>query len=142
MGSTFEIINIVGKHFHRIVYWSQPMGLSVTPPEITANRDNQSHTKPKLSAIIWPGGSETVPRGWVSGKQLVIGVPRKVGFKEFVNVTTVKGSSVVKGYCIDVFVSAVKLLSYTVHYTFKSYETGNSTPNYDDLVKQAAMELS
>jgi hypothetical protein len=72
----------------------QRTGLSVTPPENTAAiSDNQSHIKPKLSDIIWPGESKTMPRGWVHGKQLVIGVPRKTGFKEFVNVTTVEGSA-------------------------------------------------
>jgi len=141
MGSTFEIINVVGKDFQSIGYWSKRMGLSVTPPENTANSYNQSHIKPKLSDIIWPGESQTVPRGWVSGKQLIIGVPRKAGFKEFVNVTTVKGSSAVKGYCIDVFVAAVQLLSYTVQYTFRSYGTGNSTPSYDDLVEQVALKV-
>jgi hypothetical protein len=54
---------------------------------------------------------EIVPWGWMSGKKLIIGAPRKVGLSKIVNVTTVKGSSTLKGYCIDVFVVVVKLLS-------------------------------
>lgn len=138
MGSTFEFINVAGTGFHSIGYWSNRTGLSVTPPEITAaSSDNQSYIKPKFSDIIWPGESKTIPRGWMHGKQLVIGVPRKTGFKEFV---TGNSSSTVKGFCIDVFLAAVKLLPYIVRYKFKPYGTGNSTPNYADLVNQVTLQ--
>eukprot|EP01018_Ginkgo_biloba_P012696 Gb_01114 [translate_table: standard] len=143
IGSTFEIINVAGTGFRSIGYWSNQTGLSVTPPENTAAiSHNRSNVKPKLYDSIWPGESKIVPRGWVfpnNGKQLVIGVPRKTGFKEFV--TTIKGSNTVKGFCIDVFVAAVNLLPYAVPYTFRSFGTGNSTPSYDDLVEQVALKL-
>jgi ionotropic glutamate receptor len=48
--------------------------------------------------------------------------------------------SAVKGFCINVFIAAVELLPYIVRYTFKPYGTGNSTPNYDDLVRQVALQ--
>jgi ionotropic glutamate receptor len=137
MGSTFEIINVAGARFRSIGYWSNRTGLSINPPENTAAiSDDQYHIKPKLSDIIWPGERKTMPRGWVHEKQLVIGVPRKTGYKEFV---TVDGSAV-KGFCIDVFIAAVKLLPYIVRYTFKPYGTGNSTPIYDDLVRQVTLQ--
>ncbi|XP_057850922.2 glutamate receptor 3.3 isoform X1 [Cryptomeria japonica] len=142
MGSTFEIINIAGTGFRSIGYWSDHTGLSVTLPEYSATiNHNQSHVKPKLHDIIWPGESKVVPRGWAfpnNGKELVIGVPRKIGFKEFV--TTVNDSHTPKGFCIDVFVAAVNLLPYAVPYTFISYGTGNSTPSYDKLVEQVAFK--
>ncbi|KAH9317060.1 hypothetical protein KI387_018829, partial [Taxus chinensis] len=142
MGSTFEIINIAGTGIRSISYWSNYTGFSVTPPEYSATmNNNKSHIKQKLYDIIWPGESKIVPRGWVfpnSGKELVIGVPRKTGFKEFV--TTVEGSNTVKGFCIDVFVAAVNLLPYAVPYTFRPYGTGNSTPSYDELVEQVALK--
>ncbi|XP_057850920.2 glutamate receptor 3.3 isoform X2 [Cryptomeria japonica] len=142
IGSTFEIINIAGTGFRSIGYWSNHTGFSVTPPEYLATvNHNQSHAKPKLYDIIWPGESKVVPRGWVfpnNGKELVIGVPRKIGFKEFVS--TVNDSHTPKGFCIDVFLAAVNLLSYALPYTFISYGTGNSTPSYDKLVEQVALK--
>ena len=117
MGSSFEIINVVGASFCSIGYWSNRTGLSVTPPEsIAAISANQSYIKPKLPGIIWPSESKTAPRGWVTGKTLMIGVPGKTGFKEF---ETVNGSTPVTWFCIDVFNTAMKLLPYTLQYTFK-----------------------
>ncbi|KAH9330498.1 hypothetical protein KI387_002606 [Taxus chinensis] len=143
MGSTFEIINVAGTGFRSISYWSNYTGFSVTPPEYSATiNHNKFHIKQKLYDIIWPGESKVVPRGWVfpnNSKELVIGVPRKTGFKEFV--TTVECSNTVKGFCSDVFVAAVNLLPYAVPYTFRPYGTGNFTPSYVELVEQVALKL-
>lgn len=138
MGSTFEIINAAGTGVHGVGYWSHRTGLSVTLPEnIVAINDTQSYLKPNFSDIIWPGESKILPRGWVHVKQFVIDVPRKTGFKEFV---AANGSGMVTGFCVDVFIAAVKLLPYKIQYTFKPYGNENSTPNYDDLVKQVALQ--
>eukprot|EP01018_Ginkgo_biloba_P018045 Gb_41412 [translate_table: standard] len=142
LGSTFEIINVAGTGFRTVSYWSDQSGLSIIPPESRdANSHNQSSSNQQLYDVIWPGESKLVPRGWVfpnNGMQLVIGVPRKTGFEEFV--TTVKGTNMMKGFCIDVFVAAVSLLPYAVPYTFKSFVTGNSTPSYNELVEQVALK--
>lgn len=106
MGSTFEIINVVGTSFHNIGYWPNRTGLLVTPPENTSTTsDNQYHIKPKLSDIIWPGERKTMPWGWVHGKELVIGVPRKTCSQEFVKVN---GSNPV--YCCSEIASL-----YSIH---------------------------
>ena len=117
MVSISEIINVAGAHFRNIGYWSKQTGLSATSPENTALiSDDQYHLKPKISDIICPGESKTMPRGWVYRKQLVIGVPIKTSYKEFI---TVNGSDQVDGFCIDVFITSVKLLPYIAWYTFK-----------------------
>eukprot|EP01018_Ginkgo_biloba_P018051 Gb_20692 [translate_table: standard] len=139
LGSTFEIINVAGTGFRKVSYWSNHSGLSVTPPESRAiNSNNRSRSNQQVYDVIWPGDSKLVPRGWVfpnNGKQLVIGVPRKRGFQEFV---ATEGTNTVKGFCIDVFVAAVKLLPYAVPYTFVPFGIKSSSPIYDELVEQVA----
>jgi ionotropic glutamate receptor len=137
LNSTFEIINIAGTGFRKVSYWSSQSGLSVSPPE-----SNQSRSGPQLHEVIWPGESKSVPRGWIlpnDGRQLVIGVPRKAGFRVFV--TSINGANMMSGFCIDVFTAAVNLLPYAVPFIFNSFVNGNSTPNYDQLVEQVALKL-
>eukprot|EP00252_Welwitschia_mirabilis_P010775 TRINITY_DN2428_c0_g1_i10.p1 TRINITY_DN2428_c0_g1~~TRINITY_DN2428_c0_g1_i10.p1 ORF type:complete len:535 (-),score=101.88 TRINITY_DN2428_c0_g1_i10:1004-2608(-) len=139
MVSAFEIINVVGTGFRTVGYWSDKNGLSVTPPK-TSGHILRSHVKPQLYDIIWPGESKSVPRGWVlpeRGREFVIGVPRKGGFKEFVSIAD-DGS--VEGFCVDVFAAAAKLLPYSFQYKFEPYGIGNSTPNYNQLVGQLAVK--
>eukprot|EP00252_Welwitschia_mirabilis_P010783 TRINITY_DN2428_c0_g2_i3.p1 TRINITY_DN2428_c0_g2~~TRINITY_DN2428_c0_g2_i3.p1 ORF type:complete len:860 (-),score=111.87 TRINITY_DN2428_c0_g2_i3:581-3160(-) len=132
--SSYEIINIAGTGYRRIGYWSNDTGLSVTPPEATSPlKRPKNGTMPKLHDVIWPGESKSVPRGWVlpeNGRQLVIGVPRKSGFREFV---TIAEDGTARGFCIDVFAAAVNLLPYSFQYTFMPY-----SPDYDKLVDQLA----
>jgi len=142
LGSTFEIINIVGTGYRKVGYWENQSGLSVISPE---TRGSNSHTRhsvgQRLYDVIWPGENKLVPHGWVftnNGKHLVIGVPRKVGFQEFVR--TIEGTDMVKGFCIDVFAAAVNLLPYTVSYTFVPFGNGHSNPNYYELMQQIALK--
>ncbi|KAH9328311.1 hypothetical protein KI387_000419, partial [Taxus chinensis] len=140
LGSSFEIINIIGTGFRKVSYWTNQSGLSVIPPESIVAKSHAQHiVKHKMYDIVWPGESKLIPRGWVfpnNGKHLLIAVPRKLGFQEFVS--TVEGTDMMKGFCIDVFVAAVNLLSYPVPYRFVSFGDGISSPNYDDLVGQLA----
>nr|GEU68152.1 glutamate receptor 3.6-like [Tanacetum cinerariifolium] len=132
----FEVINVIGTGFRRVGYWSNSSGLSVTPPDtVNANLSNRSSTSEVLYSVIWPGETVKKPRGWVfpqNGKLLKIGVPNRVSFEEFVE--EVKGTDVYKGYCIDVFTSAVNLLPYAVPYKFYSYGDGHKNPSNSDLV--------
>ncbi|KAH9328302.1 hypothetical protein KI387_000410, partial [Taxus chinensis] len=136
LGSTFELINIVGTDVRSVGYWSNQFGLSVNPPE-----SNHSNSKQQLYDIVWPGERKLVPRGWVfpnNGKHFLIGVPKKSGFPEFVK--TVEGTNMMTGFCIDVFVAAVNLLPYAFSYRFVSFVQENSTPTYNDLVEQVVLK--
>ncbi|KAL2532066.1 Glutamate receptor 3.3 [Abeliophyllum distichum] len=87
--------------------------------------------------IIGTGVRQTVskPRGWVfpnNGKQLRIGVPIRVSYREFVS--QVPGTNTSKGFCIDVFTAAVSLLPYAVPYQFIPYGNGHENPSYTELV--------
>ncbi|GLJ46345.1 hypothetical protein SUGI_0976910 [Cryptomeria japonica] len=141
LGTTFQIINIVGTGFRKVSYWASQSGLSITPPELrVAKSHNQQTVGQKIIDIVWPGQNKLTPRGWVfpnNGKHLVIAVPRKVGFEELEH--PVEGNSnMMKGFVIDVFVAAVALLPYALPYTFEPFGDGKSNPNYDELVQRVA----
>ncbi|KAL1540608.1 glutamate receptor 3.3-like [Salvia divinorum] len=133
----YEVINVVGTGLHRVGYWSNYSGLSTKAPEaLYLHPPNRSTSTNQLKSVLWPGDSTRTPRGWVfpnNGKQLRIGVPRRVGFKEFVS--QVQGTNNSKGFCIDVFTAAVNLLPYAVPYQFVPYGNGLENPSYNELVK-------
>nr|GFC65785.1 glutamate receptor 5 [Tanacetum cinerariifolium] len=114
-------------------YWSNHSGLSVDPPETI--KVDKHHLDEKLGVITWPGGKTDRPRGWVIGdreRPLRIGVPKRTSFVEFV---TVLSNHTVEGYCIDVFMEALKLVPYELPYIFVPFGDGLSNPHYDDLVQ-------
>ncbi|KAL0352529.1 UNVERIFIED_CONTAM: Glutamate receptor 3.3 [Sesamum calycinum] len=128
----YEIINIIGTGLHRVGYWCNYSGLSTVAPETLYSRPpNRSSANQQLNSVIWPGESIKTPRGWVfpnNGKQLRIGVPRRVSYREFVS--QVAGTNNFKGFCIDVFTAAVNLLPYAVPYQFVPYGNGRENPSY------------
>nr|XP_043607944.1 glutamate receptor 3.6-like [Erigeron canadensis] len=132
----FEVINVIGTGFRRVGFWSNASGLSTSPPEtVNTSLHSRSASPELLYSVVWPGETIKKPRGWVfpqNGNQLKIGVPNRVSFEEFVG--EVKGTDTYKGYCIDVFTSAVNLLPYAVPYKFYSYGDGHKNPSNTDLV--------
>ncbi|XP_057469015.1 glutamate receptor 3.3-like [Actinidia eriantha] len=133
----FDVINVIGTGFRRIGYWSNYSGLSTVPPETLYSRPpNRSSANQQLYSVVWPGETVVTPRGWVfpnNGKQLRIGVPTRVSYKEFVS--QVRGTNTFKGFCIDVFTAAVSLLPYAVPYQFIPYGNGKENPSYTELVR-------
>ncbi|KAF3340302.1 glutamate receptor 3.1 [Carex littledalei] len=133
----YDILNIIGTGFRVIGFWSNYSGLSVVSPETLYTKPpNETWSNQQLQPVIWPGGDIKIPRGWVfgnNGRQLRIGVPYRVSFREFV--TEVRSTGTVTGYCIDVFVAAVNLLPYPVTYTFIPFGNGKENPSYSGLVQ-------
>ncbi|MED6119246.1 hypothetical protein PIB30_009892 [Stylosanthes scabra] len=132
----YDVINVVGTGVHRVGYWSNYSGLSIVTPEILYTKPaNKSSANQHLHSVIWPGDTLSKPRGWVfpnNGRQLRIGVPIRVGFREFVS--PVRGTDMFKGFCIDVFTAAVNLLPYAVPYRFVPFGNGRENPSYTELV--------
>ncbi|KAL1309199.1 hypothetical protein HN51_051894 [Arachis hypogaea] len=132
----YDVINVVGTGIHRVGYWSNYSGLSIVPPEtLYAKPANKSSANQHLHSVIWPGDTLSKPRGWVfpnNGRQLRIGVPVRVGFREFVS--RVQGTDMFKGFSIDVFTAAVNLLPYAVPYHFVPFGNGRENPSYTELV--------
>jgi ionotropic glutamate receptor len=133
----YEIINVIGTGTRRIGYWSNYSGLSIVPPETLYSKPpNRSIENQKLLTVFWPGETTQLPRGWVfpnNGKMLKIGVPKRVSYREFVS--QVQSTDMFKGFCIDVFLSAVNLLPYAVPYKFVPYGDGQSNPSNTELVR-------
>ncbi|KAK9080205.1 hypothetical protein SSX86_001880 [Deinandra increscens subsp. villosa] len=122
---TFCIINVIGRSYREIEYWS---------PEFGFLQDKLGSGEVRLDSIYWPGGTQRIPTGQVpinEGKPLRIGVPARGAFKQFVNVTydSEKNETHVTGFSIQVFEAAVKKLNYSLSYVFIPYNG-----SYDDLV--------
>ncbi|KAI8022511.1 Glutamate receptor 3.2 [Camellia lanceoleosa] len=133
---SYDVINVIGTGFRQIGYWSNYSGLSVVSPEVLYTKPpNRSSSNQQLYSVVWPGDATTQPRGWVfpnNGRQLRIGVPNRVSYQDFVSLG--KGTDTVQGYCIDIFLAAIKLLPYGVPYKFIPFGDGHKNPNYNELV--------
>ena len=148
--TTYEIINVNTNGERVVGFWTPQTGLVKSlETKTSTSTDNMVHddvvitSKLNLEPVIWPGESNSVPKGWeipTNRKKLRIGVPKKEGFKEFVEVKhePVTNSSTITGYCIDVFEAVIKALPYSVDYDFIPYESpdGKSIGPYDELIDQ------
>ncbi|XP_071694039.1 glutamate receptor 2.9-like [Rutidosis leptorrhynchoides] len=124
---TFRIINVIGRSYKDIEFWSPKFGFS--NGKIGSGEEN-------LNMIVWPGGTQEVPTGQKprnNGKPLKIGVPARGAFKQFVNVSydPNKNKTYIAGFSIQVFEAAVKKLDYTLSYVFVPYYG-----SYDDMVTE------
>uniref|UniRef100_A0A1D1Y7C4 Glutamate receptor n=1 Tax=Anthurium amnicola TaxID=1678845 RepID=A0A1D1Y7C4_9ARAE len=145
--SVFQIVNVVGARGGREVgFWTPSHGLSRRLTSITY-KDSPSASITDLGAIIWPGDSTSVPKGWempTSGKKLRIGVPLKDGFGEFVRVDQdpLTNRVTVSGYCIDVFEAVMQALPYAISYEYIPFEnaTRQVAGTYNDLVYQVYLQ--
>ena len=143
ISSGYDIINIDKMEIHRIGFWSNVTGFSVSPPE-TLKVEKNSYSQPdqKLNNATWPGGETETPRGWViavNEKPLRIVVPNRTSFVEFV---TEYNDHDVRGYCIDIFNEATKLIPYDVPHRFEPFGDGHANPKYDELVRMVAKNVS
>ncbi|KAL8141128.1 hypothetical protein V2J09_007149 [Rumex salicifolius] len=131
--STFQIINIIGKSYNELAYWSKTTGFS---KEIGSS----IHKKVKLEPIYWPGGHQKVPPGWDLGGRkevLKIGVPAEGAFHQFINVShdPELNKTVISGFSVEVFKAALEYLPYQL-----SYELVPFYDDYDKLVQQIRLK--
>ncbi|XP_006845557.3 glutamate receptor 2.7 [Amborella trichopoda] len=118
-GSTFQIVNVVGKCEREIGFWSTGTGISreFSRKKVDKRRDDEAN----LGPVIWPGESTVTPKGWVvptDGPKLKVGVPVRKGFEEFVKVERLDGRPTTTGFSVDVFDAVVKALPYRLEYEF------------------------
>ena len=52
------------------------------------------------------------------------------------------GTDIAEGYCIDIFLAAIKLLPYAVPYKFVLFGDGHKNPSYNELVEKIALGVS
>ncbi|KAJ6758018.1 GLUTAMATE RECEPTOR [Salix koriyanagi] len=132
--SLFRIINVVGRSYREIGYWTENLGFS----ESTGAGSKYTKSMSLLGQVFWPGGPWSAPRGWAlptSAEPLKIGVPVSNSHKEFVEVVYDHHDIVVKGFSINVFNATLKLLPYYLPHIFVPF---NGT--YDSLVEQVKLQ--
>ncbi|KAJ8513842.1 hypothetical protein OPV22_004276 [Ensete ventricosum] len=123
--SAFRVLNVVGKSYKDIGFWSEGYGFF----ENEAEMSRHGRVVDVLRPVFWPGGTETIPGGW--GK-LKIGIPNATSFDQFVKVEYDKdGKLQPTGFCMDVFGEILKHLNYGLLYEFEAFDG-----SYDDLVNK------
>ncbi|KAE8645743.1 glutamate receptor 3.7 isoform X2 [Cucumis sativus] len=126
VNGSYDVININQRKMNLVGHWSNDL-------RFHPNLDQ------KLEKVVWPGGKEEIPRGWViadSGKPLRIAFPRRASFVDFV--TQLNNTNIVRGYVIDIFKEALKFVPYEVPYKFVPFGDGKVNPSYDELVQSVA----
>ncbi|KAH0988489.1 hypothetical protein GBA52_015666 [Prunus armeniaca] len=134
---TFQIINIVGKSYREIAFWSPRFGFSenlIKHSDMKERIENGSIQV--LGPIYWPGGLLATPKGWIpveGERPLKIGIPARGAFNQFVKVSydQERNETKISGFSIDVFEAAVKHLPYQLPYVFVPFNG-----SYDELVQQ------
>ncbi|KAJ9543145.1 hypothetical protein OSB04_022852 [Centaurea solstitialis] len=139
----YEIVNVIGKEEKQIGFWNSKNGIS------RQSRYNESMdyttNKDDLGAIIWPGDTIEIPKGWEiptrNDRKLRVGVPAKGGFVEFIEAEKDPNTNITKakGFCIDVFKAVLESLPYDIDYKFIAFEDpddAQSVGDYNDLVQQ------
>ncbi|KAI3465350.1 hypothetical protein Pfo_022013 [Paulownia fortunei] len=131
----FRIVNVIGKRYKEVAMWSTEFGFSEDLVEVDGKRMRLgSGLSGELRSIYWPGGEQTVPKGWSMGsteKPLRIGIPGDGAFNQFVKVTNDPDRTQISGFSIEVFEAAVKQLPYDLNYVFVPYYG-----SYDQMVAQ------
>ncbi|KAJ6753983.1 GLUTAMATE RECEPTOR [Salix purpurea] len=127
----FQIINVVGKSYRELGFWSSELGFS----ETIGKHGAHSSLMNDLEQVLWPGGPRYTPRGWTEvtkSKPLLVGVPSKSGYKEYVNVENDGPSGKnFSGFTIEVFKETIKRIPF-----FPSYDFYGFDGDYNELVEQ------
>ncbi|PON92788.1 Ionotropic glutamate receptor, metazoa [Trema orientale] len=132
----FQIINVVGKGYNELGFWSDQFGFSET---ISKNTSYNSSMR-GLGQVFWPGRPWYNPKGWTistSSNPLKIGVPTNSLFKQFVNVEQGHDDHLgnsnhsVSGFAVDVFTAMVEKLPFYLPHYFVPFDG-----SYNELVEQ------
>lgn len=136
-GQIFQIINMIGKSYQELGFWSSKLGFSKTIAEnVTYNSSMRN-----LGQVIWPGGPWYTPKGWTlstTAEPLRIGVPTRSLFKNYVNVEydLLENKSLFSGFSIELFKATAEQLPFYLPYNFYPF---NGT--YDALVEQIHLKV-
>jgi len=111
VSTTYKIINVVGQDKRVVGFWTPGFNIS-----------RNLNKKADLYTIVWPGGSDKAPRGWLlpANKKLKIGVPFKPGFSNFIQFENGKAT----GFCAHVFEEVIDALPYEVPFHYEEFGDG------------------
>ncbi|KAL7582708.1 hypothetical protein Lser_V15G42040 [Lactuca serriola] len=130
-----EIVNVIDKGEKRVGFWAPDAGFTKNIGSL-----NNSVSDEGLEAIIWPkGGITTNPTHrmlQVSSKILRIAVPPKFGVGRVFQVKydAETNSTVVSGFCADVFRAAFKGLGRGISFQFIPFTGEDRIVNYNELI--------
>ncbi|KAK1416740.1 hypothetical protein QVD17_25856 [Tagetes erecta] len=126
----FNIINVVGKYYRQLGFWSEGLGFS----EVINDRAMYDASLQKLGPIFWPGRPLHTPTGQAP---LRVGVPTMALYKKFVQVKydDKDHNFTCTGYSIELFKEIVRRLPYNVAYEFYPFNG-----SYDHFVKQVYLK--
>ncbi|KAF8406315.1 hypothetical protein HHK36_008401 [Tetracentron sinense] len=129
---TFRVVNVVGKSYRELGFWSPKFGFS----ETFIKHDSSNRTVEVLGPVYWPGGAQSVPMGWMvtaEEKPLRIGVPARSAFTQFARVSYDEKQNIthITGFAVDVFEAAVKQLPYHLPYQLVPFYG-----SYNDMVEE------
>ncbi|KAJ9567210.1 hypothetical protein OSB04_003176 [Centaurea solstitialis] len=126
-----EIINVIGKREHRVGFWTKDASFTQKIGKPNSFSDNG------LKAIIWPGGISSHSMRQCS-KKLRIVVPQHSNSRRLiqVNYDARTNSTVVSGFCAEVFLAAFDAFSQDVAFDFIPFmnHTEVGIKNYNDLI--------
>ncbi|URD98675.1 glutamate receptor [Musa troglodytarum] len=123
--SAFRVLNVVGKSYKDLGFWSEGYGFF----ENETDMSRHERVVDVLRPVFWPGGTDKIPGGWGT---LKIGIPKATTFDQFVKVEyDTDGNLQPTGFCIDVFQEILKRLKYDLIYEFQAFDG-----SYDDLVNK------
>ncbi|CAK9148182.1 unnamed protein product [Ilex paraguariensis] len=139
--SLFTIVNVIGKRYKELGFWSSSIGFSESLVNGEIDQKMRGDSMDALAGLVsWSGDLKVDPRGWPmhsNATPLKIGVPRNTTFPEFVKVDWNSNLNKwsVSGFCIDVFYEVLNILepSYPLPHVFVPY-----TGTYNDLVDHVA----
>ncbi|XP_078153275.1 glutamate receptor 2.3-like [Carex rostrata] len=125
--SIFRVINVVGKSYKEIGYWSEGFGFYKDESQLSL----RGSTLPQLTVVHWPGELNKIPGGL---RELKVGVP--VNFPPgYGYVTYDNTTNNYSGFCIAVFNAAIDRLNSWIPFKFVNF-TINGSKTYDDLIDQ------
>ncbi|KAK3039912.1 hypothetical protein RJ639_027747, partial [Escallonia herrerae] len=135
--SFYTIVNVVGKKYKDLGFWSSKFGFSKTLVRgENGGKYEDDGMQVLAGSVNWPGDLKRVPKGWsmpTAANPMKFGVPSITSFEKFVKVAWKPGSNErnYSGFCIDVFKEVLQILerSYPLPYELIPY---NGT--YDELV--------
>ncbi|KAK1436981.1 hypothetical protein QVD17_02765 [Tagetes erecta] len=136
MTQVLEIVNVIGKEEVKVGFW--------TPDAAFTKKTGELNSFPGdgLESIVWPGGVLNTPTHRIlqeNSIRLRVGIPVKSRSGNFLQVDYDHhtNSSLVSGFCVDVFQATLARLSLSLPIEFIPYmNAGVGEVNYNDFIYQ------
>ncbi|CAN1810536.1 Glutamate receptor 2.7 [Linum perenne] len=126
-----RVVNVVGKKYRELDFWRPELGIFTNTAVANASEIGDKIGGKLSGTVIWPGGSDQVPKGWAmptDAKPMKIVIPKRTSFEKFVSWPDGKKSP--EGFCIALFDKILRLIDYALPHEFICYDE-----SYDDLIQ-------